>query len=196
MWTDPTLPTVPCTQEEKCLPPVPYVRLGGKGGGRASTRCRQPETRQGHLLLDWTLLCAVHLHLRLRIGDAGHHGAGRVQHRQKAWAGPRRCTETARPAPGTWGYVEPGGATFWLENLPRAAWPFGASFYPSIRTALLTSFREECGGPRLPDAVTLGEFLLPECYVLGAPSPLEIGIANFSQRPTDWDKAVFAPPPS
>lgn len=72
-----------------------------EGGGRASSRSRQPERRQEHLLLDRTLLSDVHLHLRLRIGDAGHHGAGRVQHRQKAWAGPSRCAEKAkRQAPG------------------------------------------------------------------------------------------------
>lgn len=65
-----------------------------------------------------------------------------------------------------------------------------------LRSSPLTSFREECARAATLDAVTLGEFLLPECYMLGASSPLEIGIINFSRRPNDWDKAVIAPPPN
>lgn len=90
----------------------------------------------------------------------------------------------------------PGGVTFWLENLPLATGPFGGSSYLSIRSSPLTSFREECTRAGTPDAVTLGEFLLPECYKLDARIPLEIGITNFSRRPNDWDKAVIAPPPN
>lgn len=73
-----------------------HMRVLEEGGGRESSLSRRPVRRQGHLLLDRTLLSDVHWRLRLRIGDAGHHGEGRVQHRQKAWAGPSRCAETAK----------------------------------------------------------------------------------------------------
>lgn len=59
----------------------------GEGEGRASFRSRQSEMRQGYLLLDWTLLADVHPHLRLRIGDAGHHGAGACTTQAKGLGG-------------------------------------------------------------------------------------------------------------
>lgn len=97
---------------------------------------------------------------------------------------------------GTWGSMEPRGAIFWLENLPLATGPFGSSFYPSIRAARLHKLQGGVRQTATPDAVTLGEFLLPEYYRLRAPSPLEIGITNFLLWPNDWDKAAIAPPPS
>lgn len=75
----------------------------------------------------------------------------------------------------------------------RAFWIVLLSFHKAAR---LNKLQGGVSQTATPDAVTLGEFLLPEYYRLRAPSPLEIGITNFLRWPNDWDKAAIAPPPS
>lgn len=140
MQTDPRIATVPSTQEEKCLPSVPCARPGGEG--RSGEFLKLPVREEAGTFasrLDLALGCsaasALAHSLVLQVTMVrGVYNTGKR---------PGRVQVDAQRQSGTWGYMEPGGATFWLENLPLATGPFGASFRLSIKSSPLTSFREE-----------------------------------------------------
>lgn len=91
--------------------------------------------------------------------------------------------------------MEPGRGDLLARKPPTSHWAIWSILLFFHKSSSAHKLQKEVLRATTPDAVTLGEFLLPKLYLLGAPSPLEIGVSNFSWRPNEWAKAAIAPPP-